>query len=83
MRLDVIVTALGATLTVFPEADCDPLERAFAHIQRALEWAKLVARGGPVGALPEHLQLVRALHTRGPIPAALPTIDPTPLDQVA
>jgi len=83
LRLDVVVAAVGATLTVLPVPDNRPLEQVLAVVEPAAHWAASTAVGHTPGPLPAYIDQLHELFDARSAVAVLPTLDPTPLDQVA
>lgn len=83
LRLDVVVAAVGATLTVLPASDNQPLEEVLAVVEPAAHWAASAAVGQTPGPLAAYIDRMNELFDASPAVPVLPTLDPTPLDQVA
>jgi hypothetical protein len=82
LRLDVVVAAIGATLTVLPADDNQSLEEVLATVEPAAHWAASAAAGRTAGPLPAYIQRMRQIYNAWPPVSVLPTLDPTPLHQL-
>jgi hypothetical protein len=82
LRLEIIVTAIGATLTVLPADACGPLETVLETVEPAAYWAAWIAAGHMPGPLHTYIEQLYTFHAGWPVASVLPTLDPTPLDQL-
>jgi hypothetical protein len=82
VRLDIVVSAIAATLTILPQGENAPLETVLAVAEPAARWAGATASGMIRGPLPIYIDRLHVLHATWPAAPVLPTLDPTPLDRM-
>jgi hypothetical protein len=80
-RLNLITTALAATIATLSQHNVRPLEEARELVKTAGESALLPARGLNVAVALQMPVEIRNRRDRYPVPALLPTVDARPLDQ--
>jgi hypothetical protein len=79
-RLDVVTTAVAATIATLPEEAVSPLSQVLELTRSAATATSAVIRGlssAPAAQLEEQ---IRALYESWPSASVLPTVDPRPLD---
>jgi hypothetical protein len=82
-RLNVVLVAAEATMTILPTSASQSLEEVLTTVEPALYRARSAAARQTLGPLRAYVERLRQMHgLRSAVPV-LPTLDQTPLDQVA
>lgn len=81
-RLDLVVTAVAATIATLPAAAIDPLVDVLELSRAAAAAATAVVQGFDAAPAARLEERIRDLHEASPCPSFLPTVDPRPLDSI-
>lgn len=82
-RLDLVTTAVAATLTTLPQQSAAPLLQVIELTRRAAAATSAVLRGFSTNEAARLENDICDLYESWPSAAVLPTVDPTPLDLIS